>query len=279
MKDITHFLSNPQIFHYFTANNESDLNIFMFGYHDFHIVEAEKTERQQFFHTLHYVISGKGYLCINGNKFPVHQNQVFYLDNKSTFSYFPDEKEPWEYVFFELTGNFMTKFAKTANFSATEPVKTCTNQQSILYLIKENLRENSIPSTYLAKSLLYLILDSVTNKQTVHYSQGERIIREAKELIELKYYDPTLDLDNICKAVHVSHSHFCRIFKKSQGITPIQHINNVRLNHAKDFLKQTNLSVYEIAFKVGYREYEHFLRLFKKVVKVTPTEYRKKAIN
>ncbi len=277
MKETAHFLSIPEIFHYFPNNNETDLNVYMIGYHNFHYIKAERFVRQQPCYTLHYIISGKGFLQVNGKKISVYPNQVFYLDNKASFCYYPDDSDPWEYVFFELSGNYVGNYAEMLNLSADDPVRTCNNQQTILFLIKEALRENTIPSSFIAKSLLFMLMDSISRQeQNVHYSQGERIIKEAKELIELKFSDASLDLEFICKAIHVSHSHFCKIFKKSQGITPIQFVNKVRMDHAKELLTKSNLSVYEIAFKVGYREYEHFLRLFKTLNEMTPSQYRKK---
>jgi len=65
-----------------------------------------------------------------------------------------------------------------------------------------------------------------------------------------------------------------RRFKAALGISPLDFLQEVRVNIAKDLLKTTNLSINEIADKVGYQDTGFFTALFKKHLATTPLSYR-----
>lgn len=65
-----------------------------------------------------------------------------------------------------------------------------------------------------------------------------------------------------------------RRFKTALGITPLNFLQEVRINIAKDLLKTSNLSISEIVDKIGYQDIAFFNSLFKKHLATTPTAYR-----
>ncbi|MGD9659948.1 MAG: GlxA family transcriptional regulator [Porticoccaceae bacterium] len=67
---------------------------------------------------------------------------------------------------------------------------------------------------------------------------------------------------------------FNRRFKQALGQTPGEYIRALRLNHARDLLQKTNLSILEVAGLSGYQDISHFSRQFHKNFQITPGEYR-----
>lgn len=65
-----------------------------------------------------------------------------------------------------------------------------------------------------------------------------------------------------------------RRFKLATNTTPLQYLHDLRIAHAKELLKQSNLAISEVADMVGYGDASYFTSLFKKLNKVTPNEYR-----
>jgi transcriptional regulator GlxA family with amidase domain len=65
-----------------------------------------------------------------------------------------------------------------------------------------------------------------------------------------------------------------RRFKLATNTSPLQYLQNLRIEHAKELLKQSNLAVSEVADMVGYQDASYFTSLFKKATAVTPIEYR-----
>ncbi len=68
---------------------------------------------------------------------------------------------------------------------------------------------------------------------------------------------------------------FTRRFRSALGMTPNQYLQDLRTENARDLLKTTDLSISDVAERVGYRDTAYFARLFKSRVGLTPTEYKR----
>lgn len=89
-----------------------------------------------------------------------------------------------------------------------------------------------------------------------------------------KHYDEDISLDQISHAAYLSTYHFCRLFKKQVGTTCNKYLSILRIEKAKELLKETELSVTEICFEVGFNYLTHFERVFKGLEGTTPSVYR-----
>ena len=56
--------------------------------------------------------------------------------------------------------------------------------------------------------------------------------------------------------------------------SPLQYLQEIRIETAKDLLQTSNLTISEVAYKVGYQDMGHFTALFKKLLATTPSDYR-----
>ncbi len=84
----------------------------------------------------------------------------------------------------------------------------------------------------------------------------------------------TRPIQEIIEESNYSHSHFCYSFKKAYNRTFKSYINELRINHAMSLLKNTALSVLDIAVTCGYSNPSHFSQLFKNQTGFSPLEYR-----
>ena len=69
---------------------------------------------------------------------------------------------------------------------------------------------------------------------------------------------------------------FIRSFKRYTGVTPLQYITTIRINKAKELLKDSGYSIQEIGSLVGYDNQLYFSRMFKKQTGCSPSQYREK---
>jgi len=83
-----------------------------------------------------------------------------------------------------------------------------------------------------------------------------------------------IKLDDVAKIVCLSPSYFSTIFHKTTGTNFIDYLNQMRLNKAKQMIKQTDKSIKEIAIDVGYSNPNYFSRVFKNYIGMTPSEYK-----
>ena len=80
------------------------------------------------------------------------------------------------------------------------------------------------------------------------------------------------DLANIAK---LSKFHFCRIFKKIIGMSPMRFVIFMRIQKAKDLLRLNNFTISKVSTEVGFNDISNFNRYFKQFTKVTPSAYKR----
>lgn len=78
----------------------------------------------------------------------------------------------------------------------------------------------------------------------------------------------------LSKSVNLSPSGLRRLFKEEMGSSPIQYVKALRMRHAEQLLRDTFLSVKEVAFRSGGKDVSYFSREFKKQYGLTPTDFR-----
>jgi AraC family transcriptional regulator len=82
--------------------------------------------------------------------------------------------------------------------------------------------------------------------------------------------DQQLTLAELSFVAHMSPSHFARTFKHVTGVSPHQYVLKARLERAKSLLLRGNVSISEVAHKLGFFDQSHFTRSFKRLVGITP---------
>lgn len=82
-------------------------------------------------------------------------------------------------------------------------------------------------------------------------------------------------LSQLARQAEMSEYHFNRLFKRAVGMPPSQYQIKLRLDLARQLLRETQRNVIDIANEVGYVNASHFARLFRKASGMTPSEYRR----
>lgn len=98
-------------------------------------------------------------------------------------------------------------------------------------------------------------------------------VSQVTQYIE-KNYTEKLSLETLAEACHGSPYHLQRTYKKIMGMSPIEYIQHIRINHAKEYLIQTKRTVADIATDVGMSNTTYFITLFKQKTGQTPVQYR-----
>ena len=117
-------------------------------------------------------------------------------------------------------------------------------------------------------------LSILSNQIAVESSAAEpsRVSR-AKQFIA-QNQDGALCLATVAKAVNTSTFYFCKLFKRTTGLTFTDYLARVRIEKAKTLLLDPNRRVSEVAYDVGFQSLTHFNRVFRKIAGQSPTSYR-----
>jgi len=108
--------------------------------------------------------------------------------------------------------------------------------------------------------------------ETRHAKNYQRLKR-AMDFIET-HYDETLTVEQIAREVYLSASRLSHIIKGELGVTLGNYISKVRIDKAKDLLRERELPISQIALEVGFPDQSYFTKVFKKIEKCTPKIFR-----
>ena len=113
--------------------------------------------------------------------------------------------------------------------------------------------------------------NSASREDTVasHRRAVERVITSARERL-----GEPISLHDMSRVAYLSAFHFNRVFHQITGLPPTKFVSAMRLDEAKRLLLNTNLSVTDICFEVGYTSLSTFTRRFTQSVGVGPREFR-----
>jgi two-component system response regulator YesN len=101
------------------------------------------------------------------------------------------------------------------------------------------------------------------------------IVQLTKSYIEKHYASPELSLQEVADSVQVSPTYLSKQLKKELGSSFVDHLTEVRISKAIQFMKDPSAKVYEIAERVGYGSQHYFSNAFKKVTGSPPLTFRK----
>ena len=104
---------------------------------------------------------------------------------------------------------------------------------------------------------------------------NDEIVASAQEKIESNYQD-VATIEEMIKDIPSSRRNIVRRFKQVIGITPIEYLQQTRIEAAKKLLEQTSQQMTEVIYNSGYNDPKAFRKIFRKTVGMTPSQYRDK---
>ena len=99
----------------------------------------------------------------------------------------------------------------------------------------------------------------------------------ARDAMDRDYAQP-LDIPHLAKIAYVSEAHFIRVFRATFGETPHRYLQRRRVERAMFLLRETDRSVTEICFDVGFSSLGTFSRTFRDILGESPSAYRGRAV-
>lgn len=158
-------------------------------------------------------------------------------------------------------------------------INECINKIICEYNEKKSGYELAIKSAiyYLFVILLRRYINKVLTEKE-HSLREKNMDRFSRifRYVELNYMYP-ITTHKSAKMLNITVSHFCHLFKQLTGITFSNYVNYLRIKKAETLLRNTNMTITEIAISIGYNDVAYFSRIFKKQKNISPSEYRNRA--
>lgn len=232
---------------------------------------------------LHIVLSGKGIVKVEGKTFHLSKNQAFLLKPDQKIFYQADNMDPWKYCWIVIDGSKAVSYLESSGFSegvyaAKLHVDGTEFEQLIERLLKCTMvtRANDIRRTAIALEFISLLMDATAqtgkDNRRRHDYTPEIYLQHALSFISLNYQ--RIGVNDIAQYIGVNRSYLTRIFTNRIGVSPQQYLLDYRLGKGRDLLETTEMSVTDIAQKIGYDNPLTFSKMFKRTYGISPRNYR-----
>lgn len=194
--------------------------------------------------------------------------------------YRPDRDIGWGIHWAHFQGDLGGRLQGEGIFSPREAVVRVGVDETILEAFRgllDAIRADASGCSLIAAAKTIEILARL-KAATVAVQRGPRlqeIVREARLLLE---EDPggQPDVERLIGRFDVSRTHFFREFKRQTGQSPYKYHLHLTIRRAGEMLRNSSLSVKEIAFALGFNSPYHFSKLFKSKTGTAPTDYRRR---
>lgn len=225
---------------------------------------------------IHYVISGEGYF--NGN--PVKGGQGFLITPNMKEHYFPDEKSPWEFLWFisndEKMANIFELFYadKSTNIFDYNDVSAVKNLSELL----KKQSKATASSFELLEMFLHIFKDQ-QSELTHRYvkTNAEIYIDSAVKYIQANIHK-AISVAELMEFLGVSQPYLYKLFQSKFQTSPKEYILRQKLVRAQLLLRETPLTITHVANSVGFQDVLSFSKFFKSKTGLSPQNYRNTAM-
>jgi transcriptional regulator GlxA family with amidase domain len=116
--------------------------------------------------------------------------------------------------------------------------------------------------------------DRLSFNQGDNANHPDEVVLQAQLWMQNHLNKAAISMRKLAELFGMSQRNFTRRFRSATNMTPLQYLQSQRLSEAKELLQNSNLSISEIAYRVGYLDVSYFTKLFKQFSSRTPKEYR-----
>lgn len=118
------------------------------------------------------------------------------------------------------------------------------------------------------------IVEQLKEHQRSSESPLDEKLNQIEHYIENNCADPNLSVQSIADEFHLSLPYLSREFKRAKGKGVLSYINERRVYHAKQLMRESGMTIADVACQVGYTSSHTLIRIFKRYEGITPGAYR-----
>ena len=227
------------------------------------------------------VLKGSGSLTYEGVSYDLSAGDCGFVDCRRAYSH-QSSKDLWTLKWVHFYGPNMTgiyeKYVERGGRPVFRPDDPglCVELLDQLYQIADSpdyIRDMHIVEK-ITSLLAFLMAESWHPEHNTHMGSKRQSIQQVKEYLD-EHYKERITLDELAGRFFINKFYLTRIFKEQFGTSVNSYLAQVRVTHAKQLLRFSDMTVEEVGRQCGIDEPAYFARVFKKVEGTAPGEYRR----
>ena len=225
-----------------------------------------------------YIVKGRGEFANQTATCDITKGTIVLLRPGEWHSYRPSKSDGWTEYFIGFSGE-MADRAIAKLFAKDEQIFNVGLKQELVDLYQQAIEVASADRPASQQLLCGIVMHLLGNLNYIAHNsitadRMDQIIEQSKAIMQEKA-SQNLDLEILAEQLNVSYSWFRKVFREYTGYPPAKYFMMVKLHRAQYLLVNTQESIKEIAFSLGFKSPEHFYTTFKRVMGSTPSIYRK----
>lgn len=231
---------------------------------------------------LFYIVGGDGQFRIEDRLYPVQANQMVIVNPNVIHTEVSYEAHPLEYIVLGIEGlELSVSDTQESRFRLVD----CRGGSDILTCLRHILKETqgALPGYELIcqayMEILILRLMRVTRFSVASGSPSASNQCAAIRHYIDTHYKETLTLDILARQAHLNKFYLAHAFKEEYGMSPIHYMITRRVEESRYLLRETDMSMSQIARILGFSSASYFSQSFRRAEGISPMEYRKQAVD
>ena len=234
---------------------------------------------------LHYVVRGSVSIKVNNIDITAYPEELVLINsNELHLGASLEQRTQVIVVIFDI--KMFSRELAGRNIIFQSLVKNDSYISKLLKDIYLEHQEQQIGYQLSCKGILMCLISHLLRNYTLEELTNQDNLKRVKNLERLNktityiqdHFNESLSNKKLAEMIHLSEGRFNHLFKESMEVAPQQYINRLRLKKAAELLRKENMSISEIAYVVGFNDYNHFGRVFKRHYGCTPTQMREEKL-
>ena len=222
--------------------------------------------------TVEYVSSGAGGLEINGQSYRPGKDSVYVLSQYSTHTYWPDRADPWQKLFFVISGDMMHYLLRAYGLEEVYYIPNCPGLKKHFESMLA-VNHNSPDANRQAALIFHQFVEEaarIVHGMTTELPPEVEALKNALD----ESLENGFNLEHYAGKKGFSEAHLIRSFRHAFQTTPYEYLMNKKVETAKRLLLYSRLSVKEIAARLSFSDQYYFSNYFKRKTGAAPRTYR-----
>jgi AraC-like DNA-binding protein len=223
-----------------------------------------------------FISAGNGRLRSFEGEFPVRPGSLIVLVPGEKYRCSPDPGTGWTEYWIGFSGTTPQEWIKLGLLEKVITFYPILNQNAMLATFEEVVgfaRRRSFAFQALAASCVQRIFACLIEDRQLRLDQIDYdIIEKTKTIFDENLYYP-LDINELARNLNTNYQNLRYQFREKTGLTPYQYFLQLKINRAKEMLREGKLSIKEISYKLSFDSPYYFSRLFKRKTGSSPSQW------
>lgn len=228
-------------------------------------------------HVFEYVLSGKGYIEVDGVVHPVNPGDFYMISTYSRLDYYSDFDNPYQKIYLNCRGTLTRSLCQAYDMDYPYFIYPFPQAEEHIRHIHHVLCDPTLDletrDATCGMIVHQMLEDLKIERQLAGRSPHDNLAYRIRSFLDLNICEK-ITLDDLVQNFFISKTRLITLFRENFGVSPYQYLVSQRIDMACSLLRNSTLSITEITKMLQFADAHYFSSFFKSKIGMSPTDYR-----